>query len=229
MTQHPFVIHVRQKMIALANPEKARSMKAYMKNIQEFYGIQTQPHRALFKETKKRFPLQTRGEYEQVILELWAGKFREEVYMAIEVAENFRKFLNFGSWPIYEQVINEADWWDTLDWIAARLVSPLVLKHREIEETLIKWRTAKNFWVRRASLLAHIKHKSQTNTRLLAETILQLADEKEFFIRKAIGWVLREYSKTNPRWVREFVETHQMKLSGLSKREALKRIINHQK
>ena len=108
-----------------------------------------------------------------------------------------------------------------LDWIAGKIMSLLILEHRELEQELIQWRVDENMWVRRASLLAHLKHKSAANTTLLGETIEMLAHEEEFFIRKAIGWVLREYSKTDPAWVGAFVEMHEVELSSLSKREAM--------
>jgi 3-methyladenine DNA glycosylase AlkD len=125
---------------------------------------------------------------------------------------------------LYERLVRSAPHWDTLDWIAAKLISPLVRQHREFEAELIKWSADDNFWVRRAALLAHLHHKEETNTDLLGQTILRLCHEKEFFIRKAIGWVLRDYAYTDPAWVRAFVAAHETELSGLSRREALKQI-----
>ena len=109
-----------------------------------------------------------------------------------------------------------------MDWLSSNLIGRLVDKYRHFEKELWEWTADNNFWVRRASLLAHLKHKEKTNIKLLPQTILKLAHEKEFFIRKAIGWVLRQYSYTDPGWVIQFVQNHEDKLSGLSKREALK-------
>lgn len=221
---HPMTIAIREALEKLRDPAKAPGMQAYMKTDQPFYGVPAPPRRKACKAIAKTFKGLTREEYEQIIFELWQGDYREEMYQALEVARHYKMFQDKTSWPIYEQLVYTATNWDTLDWIVGDLVSPLVLQHRELEQELIKWSHAENFWVRRASLLAHLRHKAQTNTHLLAETILRLCHEKEFFIRKAIGWVLRDYAYTNPAWVRAFVTAHEAKLSGLSKREALKRI-----
>jgi len=157
-----------------------------------------------------------------VIFDLWSGIYREEMYLALDVAELVKPYRDLESWPIYLDLLRTAPWWDTLDWIAGKIMSLLILEHRELEGELIQWRVDENMWVRRASLLAHLKHKAYTNTTLLGETVVMLAHEEEFFIRKAIGWVLREYSKTDPVWVGAFVEMHENELSSLSKRESMK-------
>ncbi len=195
-----------------------------MKTEQPFYGIKSTPRRALLRTALNAYPITSRSEYEAVIRELWAGRYREEMYLALDVAERYKPYRDLASWQLYVELMREAGWWDTLDWIAAKLIGLLVLQHPELEAELIEWRTDPNMWVRRASLLAHLKHKQATNQPLLAETILLLADEEEFFIRKAIGWVLREYAKVNPQWVIDFVAAHEATLAPLSKREALKNV-----
>jgi len=221
---HPLTICLRDELNRLRNPEKAPAMQAYMKTDQPFYGVQSGPRRKSFKAIAKRFKIDDRATYRQVIFELWHGEYREEMYMALEVVEHYKTLRDIQSWPIYEALVFTATNWDTLDWIATKLVSPLVFHHREFEDELVRWSKSDNFWVRRASILAHLHHKDETNTRLLGDTILSLSHEKEFFIRKAIGWVLRDYARTNPEWVRQFVTKHQDVLSGLSKREALKHL-----
>jgi 3-methyladenine DNA glycosylase AlkD len=146
------------------------------------------------------------------------------MYQAIELAQFYKCYHDERAWPLFQKLVYEASHWDTLDWIAGRLISPLVRRYRHFESELIQWTQADSLWVRRAALLAHLHHGNDTNTKLLSETILKLAPEKEFFIRKAIGWVLRDVSAADPQWVKNFVYDHQTKLSGLSRREALKRI-----
>ncbi len=221
---HPMVEEIQQALAAAADPEKAGPMQAYMKTEQPFYGVQAGPRRKLFKQIAKRHELPDRASFEQVVLELWQGEHREEMYQALEAAEYFRAFRTPEAWPLFERLVRTATHWDTLDWIAAKLISPLVLEHREFEQQLRAWAGDENLWVRRASLLAHLHHDEATNTDLLAETILRLAGETEFFIRKAIGWVLRDLSYSRPGWVRQFVESHADELSGLSRREALKQL-----
>lgn len=222
---HPFVKLVKAKLEQSADPIKAPQMQAYMKTSQPFYGVQAVERKKQISEIKKQIPLSSFDEYQTVILQLWQSPHREEMYQALEVAERFRQFRTPKAMPLYEYLLETASNWDTLDWIASKLVGELVLKHNELESSLIKWRKHSNFWLRRAALLAQLKHKKDTNLQLLADTITTLMHEKEFFIRKAIGWVLRELSKTNPDWVSMFVSQHETQLSGLSKREALKYLL----
>ncbi len=221
---HPMVLQLNQEMEKAGDSERAKGMQAYMKTTQPFYGIQAGPRKKIFKQVAKNFKDLTHEEYEQVIFELWNGQYHEEMYQALETAQHYKAYHNLESWPIFDRLVKSVTNWDTLDWIAGRIVSPLILKHREMEEKLVEWSKDSNFWVRRASLLAHLHHKKETNSKLLAETILALAHEEEFFIRKAIGWILRDYSYANPEWVEAFVKEYEAELSGLSKREALKQI-----
>ncbi len=219
---HPAVKQLFTMMQESADPKKAVPMQAYMKTDQPFYGIQAGPRKEIFRKWAASFSPADREEYEQVISELWRGKYREDRYLALETVTRYKKYYGIESWTLYCKLMHTATNWDTLDWIAAKIMSPLVQRHRELEKEIKQWRSDENFWARRAALLVHLKHKSATNTELLAETILSLAPEKEFFIRKAIGWVLREYAKTNAEWVRNFVARHEKILSALSRKEALK-------
>jgi len=220
--EHPLVCELRTELTAQANANDAPIMQAYMKTDQPFYGVKSKARRSIFRAARRRYPITSRDEYRAVIFDLWRGVYREEMYLALDIAELSKPYHDIESWPIYVELMESAPWWDTLDWIAGKIMSLLILEHRELEGDLIQWRVSDNMWVRRASLLAHLKHKAATNAGLLAETILMLAHEEEFFIRKAIGWVLREYSKTNPEWVGDFVAAHEGELSPLSKREAMK-------
>lgn len=211
-------------MKAAADPESAPQMQSYMKTDQQFYGIKATPRRKIFRKAAKQFDIDSGKEYEKVIRQLWNGKSREDMYQALEVAERYKQYRTKEVMPLFEYLADTATNWDTLDWIAGKLISELVREHREFEAKLKEWRISDNMWLRRTSLLAHKGHREETNTELLAETILMLADEDEFFIRKAIGWILRDYSYANPEWVEAFVEEHSDKLSGLSQREALKKI-----
>ncbi len=219
---HPIVVELRGQLSAQANTDYAVAMQAYMKTDQPFYGVKSKARRANFRTARQRYPIISRDEYRDVIFDLWRGAHREEMYLALDVAELVKPYRDLKSWPIYVTLMESAPWWDTLDWIAGKIMSLMILEHRELEPELVGWRVDENMWVRRASLLAHLKHKTATNTGLLGETIEMLAHEEEFFIRKAIGWVLREYSKTDPAWVRDFVAAHENELSPLSKREAMK-------
>ncbi len=221
--------YLNNEMMGKGDLIKAPQMQAYMKTDQPFYGVQSKLRKQIFRDAIKRHPIINRDIWEKVILELWNGKYREEMYQALEVAERYKIYHDEAAWSLFEKLLRSATNWDTVDWLSSNLIGRLIDKYRHFEKELWEWSDDENFWVRRASLLAHLKHKNNTNTKLLSDTILKLAHEKEFFIRKAIGWVLRQYSYTDPEWVLQFVNKYEDKLSGLSKREALKALNRQEK
>lgn len=223
-----FTDFIVEQLQVNANPAKAPQMQAYMKTSQPLLGVAAPDRKALFREAKKRFSISSQQDYENTVETLWYGSHRETQYHALEVAGSFKKFRTSNSIRLYEELLLTAENWDTVDWIAITLVGLVILAEPDHESKLIEWRSHDNFWLRRSSLIAHIKHKEKTNTALQKETILLLCHEKAFFIRKANGWVLRQYSKTDPDWVDNFIQQYDSQLSGLSKREALK-IINRKR
>jgi 3-methyladenine DNA glycosylase AlkD len=205
-----------------ADDQKAAPMQDYMKTSQPFYGVQTTERKAIFREARRLHPIECFNELRRIIHILWHGTYREEMYVALDIGEHYHKFNTPDAFSFWEEVLATATNWDTVDWIASRIMGLMVLNHPQLSAELPRLSKSPNMWIRRTSLLVHLKHKDHTDFRLLEKTILKLAHEKEFFIRKAIGWVLREYSKTNPAWVLSFVQSHPEKLSVLSQREALK-------
>ncbi len=124
-----------------------------------------------------------------------------------------------------KRLAKEGAWWDLVDWVAGRVVSPTLLAHREqTKPVLEEWVEDDDMWVRRVAILSQLKHKDQTDVAQLFDFCLRRADETEFFIRKAVGWALRDYSWTNPEGVRDFLADHGDELSPLSRREAGKRL-----
>ncbi|WP_413111749.1 DNA alkylation repair protein [Thaumasiovibrio sp. DFM-14] len=215
------VVLIMQKLLTEAGEStQAREMQAYMKIAKRFYGVKAPERKAIFKQAQAYSPIDTFEKYTALIRWLWSGQYREEQYLALDVAEGYSCFRTVAAMDLYEELIFSADNWDVLDRLAVGLVGPLLLEHSDLEARVVKWRTDSNMWVRRASLLVRLKHKQATNVVLLEETILMLAQEEDYFIRKAIGWVLREYSKTDPAYVNEFLRRHV--LSPLSYREATK-------
>ncbi|OAN11183.1 DNA alkylation repair protein [Photobacterium jeanii] len=221
----PMVIFMQQRLAERANKSDAAAMQAYMKIAQPFYGVKSPERKEVFKLARAHTEVNNVENYRRLVLWLWSGVYREEQYLAMDVAEYYKKFRTIEVFGVYEEMLKTADNWDTVDKIASNLVGKLVQEHRELEAKLIEWRTSDNMWLRRASLLAHLKHKGDTNFALLSETILMLAHEKEFFIQKAIGWVLREYSKTEPELVSAFTKQHSQLLAPLSQREAMRIMI----
>lgn len=222
-----YIIPVAEYFRENANAEKAAGSKKYMLNQYEYFGIQAPLRKEIYKQifSEQEFPddQDLRG----IIEELWALPEREFQYFAMSMLEKRAKYAEEASIRLYEFMITHKSWWDTVDFIAINLVG---IYFEQYDGMIIpvteKWMRSGNIWLQRSSLLFQLKYKKQTDTGLLFSYILRLAGSKEFFIRKAIGWVLRELSKTDSEIVIEFVNRHQ--LSPLSKREALKRINRNQ-
>lgn len=221
---HPIIERVRRDLAAHADPVRAVPMQAYMKTEQPFHGVSAPLRKTLLRAALKDHPIGSPADYELAIRGLWAGTRREEMYQALEIAERYPRFNTSERMPLWADLLSTATNWDLVDNIAGSPVSNLVKADRTNEAWLIGWRTHENMWFRRSSLLGHLKHRTATNKPLLAESIDLLAAEREFFIRKAIGWVLRDLSYADPAWVEEFVAGRGDRLSGLSRREALKAI-----
>jgi 3-methyladenine DNA glycosylase AlkD len=157
---------------------------------------------------------------------LWAGPERELRYAAIDWVKGFRgRFLRLDAVPLLERLIRDAAWWDLVDDLAANAVGPIVLKEREaMRPVLERWIADPDLWIRRSALLAQLKHREATDTAQLFDFCLRQADDRSFWIRKAIGWALRQHAHTDPEGVRTFLAERGARLSGLSRREAEKHL-----
>ena len=216
---------VSAELAALANPENAAAMAAYLKTDMSFFGVKRPDCSRIFKEAMQRYPVATRFDYERGVRALWAQPHREEKYMAIFLARAVPQYISPPSLPLYRKLIVEGAWWDFVDEVAAHLVGALLLGHRErVAPIMEEWIDHSDMWLRRSALLAHLRHKGQTDEATLFDHCLRRAHESEFFIRKAIGWVLRQYARTAPDAVRAFVVEHRDAWSGLTFREATKHL-----
>lgn len=211
------------RLQAAGDPGRARGAQAYMKTTDPFFGVGAVPLRAELKPLYVRFRPASQGEYLDQVAALWAIREREGKYAAIEWARRFKAFVTLDSLPLYERLIREGQWWDTVDAIAAHLVGSLLLTQRlRMKPRIEAWSRDPDLWIRRTALLAHLTHRESTDHAQLFAHCLRLAPEKDFFIRKAIGWALRAYSKVAPEPVQAFLEAHPGRFSALSVREALK-------
>lgn len=209
----------------MKDPARAPAMAAYMKTSQPFYGVAAPRVQAIARAARKRFHPANRAAYEKNVLALWRQPQREARYAAIEYAKQ-PAFLTPDSIPLFERMIREGAWWDFVDGIASNLAGLTLLAHRkEAQPVLKRWIKDPDLWIRRAALLAHLRHKRETNAALLFEHCLKCASEKAFFIRKAMGWALREYSKSDPDAVQAFLQKNRGVLSKLSLREGARRLV----
>jgi 3-methyladenine DNA glycosylase AlkD len=215
------VSHARLSLGTLADPAKAGPMQAYMKTDMPFYGVQKAGREPIVRDLIAGFPPVDRDEYETMILALWRLPHREEKYLALGVARGHRGFVVPGSLPLYRRLIVEGAWWDLVDEVATHLIRDLLLTHPDETWPVIDtWVDDHDLWLRRSALICQVGAKGRTDATRLFDYCSRRAHEKEFFIRKAIGWALRDYSRTDPVAVGEFVSANEDRLSGLSKREA---------
>ena len=216
---------VETQLGAVANPEVAPAMQAYMKTTMPFRGVKSPHRKPVERALRDAFRPTSREEYEGSVRAVWAMPHREDKYTAIFLARAWRKFVSADSLDLYESLLREGAWWDFVDEVAVHLVGELVRKDpATMLPVLDRYVADEDLWVRRTALIAQLRCKASTDTERLRRYCLTLAGEKEFFIRKAIGWSLREYAKTDPDWVRAFVAEHGASLSGLSVREASKHL-----
>lgn len=210
-----------EKFEANRNEELAGPMEAYQKNHFPFLGIKSPLRKQLLKEQFTEYALPEREQLFEEVWKLYNLPEREYQYAGIALIEKMRKLLTLEDFPVILQLIETKSWWDSVDSIAPHFVGQLVKSDREYGETvMMEWAKSDNMWTNRSAILHQLKFKQETDSELLFKIIRQHSNSKEFFIQKAIGWALREYAKTNPDTVKEFVEEQPLK--PLSKREALK-------
>jgi 3-methyladenine DNA glycosylase AlkD len=201
-------------------------MAAYMKTSMPFYGVPKPAREQIYRELKKRFAVSNRKDYERAVLGLWQLPHREEKYFALDVARIWRDFIVPDSMPLYRRLIEEGAWWDFVDEVASHLVGTVLLHSRkEIAPIMDRWIEDADIWIRRTAIISQLKHKDKTDRVRLFRYCLAQAAEKDFFIRKAIGWVLRQYAYTAPDRVRDFITRNRSKLSPLTYREASRVLI----
>lgn len=221
MEPRDYIHQLEKQFHDQADPEIARGQEAYMRNQFEFHGLKTTQRRELQKTFLRKEYLPRRNELAAIVEMLWEKPQREYQYFAQELYFRYKADLQSQDMAVFEYMIITRSWWDTVDFIAVKLVGAYFRSFPGQQQVYVqKWLESENIWLQRTALLFQLKYKEDTDTSLLASTIKALVGSREFFINKAIGWALREYSKTDPQWVMEFVD--KTELSGLSRREALR-------
>nr|WP_307999399.1 DNA alkylation repair protein [uncultured Merdimonas sp.] len=202
------------------NPENAVKMAKYMKNLFPFYGIPTPQRKKLYrdflKEEKKK------GEVDWGFLDqCYADEHREFQYLVFDYLAVMQKSLTYGDIPKIWKYIKEKQWWDSIDCLD-RIVGEIGLSDSRVDELMLQWSLDEDLWVRRLAIDHQLLRKEKTNRELLGQIIVNNLGSKEFFINKAIGWSLRDYSKTDPEWVKDFIDQYKDRMDKLSIREGSK-------
>jgi 3-methyladenine DNA glycosylase AlkD len=218
---------LRAGLAAAGDPAKAPTMQAYTKSAMPFRGVPTPERRRLVREViGQEGEPGDRASWEATARDLWDGAtYREERYVAIDLCglRAARRWQDAALVPMYDHFVVTGAWWDHVEAVAISLIGPILRTDRPSVEPIVRqWMTDADLWRRRTSILVQVLAKSATDTELLTDAIRANLDDRDFFIRKAIGWALRDYAKTDPFWVRAFVDAHADRLSPLSRREATK-------
>ena len=209
-----------ETLYANRNAEKAFYMAKYMKDQFPFLGI-PKPERVKLAGPFIKAAQKAQAIDWEMIQKLWELPEREFQYVALDYLQAVKNHLQAEDIEKLEILITAKSWWDTVDLLASNVTGPLCARNQElIESHILKWAASEKIWLARTAILFQLKYKAETDPELLEWIILKNSHSNEFFINKAIGWVLREYSKTNRDWVRDFVNRHD--LSKLSRREASK-------
>jgi 3-methyladenine DNA glycosylase AlkD len=220
---------LRAALRTAADPARAAAMQSYMKSEMPYWGVPAPRLRAICRELFASYPFESVARWRADVLSLWrSAKRREERYAALALAghRKARAFQTLEALPMYEELIVSGAWWDFVDVLASHQIGKLLeLYPREMRRTLRAWSRGDDLWKRRAAILAQLRCRDATDTQLLYACIRPSLSSKEFFLRKAIGWALRELAKYQPGEVLRYVEEHAHELSPLSRREALKHLL----
>jgi 3-methyladenine DNA glycosylase AlkD len=219
---------------AVGDPERAVAQRAYMKSPMPFRGLGKPELTVLLRPLlgDRALVPHTREEWSDAVRDLVDhATHREEWYAALAVAGHrvARPWQDPDTLALYRHVVTSTCWWDIVDPVAADFIGPILLSHRDVVTPLVRADAVDpHLWVRRTAILAQLKHRAATDVGLLADVLDANLEGslhgKDFFIRKAVGWALRQHARVDADWVREYVDSRASRLSGLSRREALKHL-----
>jgi 3-methyladenine DNA glycosylase AlkD len=209
---------------AAADPERAVPMRAYMKDIAPFLGLTTPLRRALSRTVLEGTPRPDETDCTAIALRCWELPEREYQYFAVDYLRHHVRHCTSGFLPVARHLVSTVPWWDTVDALASHVVGGLVAADPKLTADMDAWIVDDDLWVARTALLHQLRYKERTDTERLFAYCLRQSGHPDFFIRKAIGWCLREYAKTDPEAVRGFLAREKGRFAPLSVREALKNI-----
>jgi 3-methyladenine DNA glycosylase AlkD len=212
------------ELAARGDAARATTMAAYMRTDMPFYGVQRPARSDVERELRRRFPVHDHREYRETIEVLWAQPHREEKYLALHVARREQAFISIRHLDLYRRLIVEGAWWDLVDEMSHVVGVVLDADRPAMRPVLDDWIDDDDLWLRRSAIISQLDLRGRTDADQLFAYCLRRAHEREFFIRKAIGWALRQYARVAPDEVRAFCDANRTTLSPLSHREAMKHL-----
>jgi 3-methyladenine DNA glycosylase AlkD len=217
---------IRAALSAAGDPEAAEPMQRYMKSAMPYYGVRMPMVRRLSKALYDEHRLADRSTWEATVRALYdEASHREERYAALTLVAHryYRSFVLPASLVLYDHLIRVGAWWDLVDETSHRVGDVLAKYRGAVTPVVRSWARSEDRWIRRAAIICQVGHKASTDLELLSATIVPNIGDRDFFIRKAIGWALRDVAYAEPEWVRAFTASH-ADLSPLSRREAMKHL-----
>jgi len=221
---------IRAELARHADPARAAGQQRYMKSTMPYRGLTAPQLTAVLRPilADPGFRIADRDGWEATIRTLWDEvAYREEWYAAIALARcrTYRPWVDSDSMPLWRHLVVTGAWWDVVDEVATHLVRDVLEGSPEVEGLRLReWATDEDLWVRRSAIICQVGRKERLDQELLADVIEPNLADRDFFIRKAIGWALRDNARVAPDWVRAFVDAHAGELSGLSRREATRHL-----
>ncbi|MGP5608804.1 DNA alkylation repair protein [Arthrobacter rhombi] len=216
---------ITSRLAAVADPTAAGAMQRYLKTEMDFFGVRAPTVQRIVREAVRETGVSRWEDLLDEARKLWDGaQCREQWYAAQQLTayRSCRGRLEFLD--LFEDMVVDGAWWDIVDNCHRRFAHLLAHHREQMDPLLRRWAVDPNHWKRRIAIITQLSSKEDTDVGLLEAAIYPNMAEQDFFLRKAIGWALREYAKTDPTWVRSFVASHRSELSGLSQREALKHL-----
>lgn len=221
------VAAIRDALAQAGDPVRAQGQQRYMKSAMPFRGVTTPVGRVIVRDLVRAGEPLGRESWEATVRALFDdAEFREERYAAVELLRHRRyaAFRDVDALPLVEHLVTTGAWWDLVDSCQPVVSELFVARPADVEPWLRSWAVDEDLWLRRTAIIGQLGAKGDTDTDLLRDVVEANLADREFFIRKAIGWALRQHARTDPAWVRAFVESHRGSLSPLSTREAMKHL-----
>lgn len=211
---------LRKKLIENSDPELARQMESYMRNKFKFYGLKTPERRKSYHDLIKLEKANKKIDW-KFLDQAWADEHREAQYFVCDYLIALEKYLKFEDIDHIFNYVKSKQWWDTIDSLI-KPIGKLGLRDERVNELMLAWSKDDDFWVRRVAIEHQLLRKDKMNVELLNAILENNLGSSEFFINKAIGWALRDYSKTNPNWIENFIRKHHTEMATLSIKEGRK-------
>lgn len=211
---------LKKKLIENSDPELARQMESYMRNKFKFYGLKTPERRKSYHDLIKLEKANKKIDW-KFLDQAWADEHREAQYFVCNYLIALEKYLKFEDIDHIFNYVKSKQWWDTIDSLI-KPIGKLGLRDERVNELMLAWSKDDDFWVRRVAIEHQLLRKDKMNVELLNAILENNLGSSEFFINKAIGWALRDYSKTNPNWVENFIRKHHTEMATLSIKEGRK-------